>query len=468
MSDASEPQPKKQCSTLGEPPGLSLLYPHRDLLYYLMGFLDHKEKLQFSLVNKHVLGVYRQKHMHKLRLHLPAYTEQLTASKELLAFPAVCVENNDHLEHWIKLQRAQLGRGRRRSPLVDVRTTAWFRGTSNLPGMSIWSGLTHLRMEDGFNQALGVLPAALVYIKLGRMFTCVLDNLPSGLEHLECNGICVASRNVWPASLRHLNLYSCYTPLTLLPPTLTTLRINTFHKLPPLPPMLVELTEIHQTCGITVFPPTLTHLGLGAWHTDSVFSVPPSVTSLCCDRGFYGQLSFAQNNVLTKLALGEHCNVPFMALPASLVVLDMSESRQEHWIGVLPDALERLYLGWDYNQPLGPLPPSLKELRFGGAFNQSLGPLPLGLIELCIGDKFCKPLEPLPPRLKTLRTGNAFASRIEAFPETLVKLSLGASYKWPVGPLPPRLEYLSLNSSLEHSLGLCPPTIKRITINMND
>jgi hypothetical protein len=486
---ANEPQPKKKCSTLGEPPGLSLLYPHRDLLYYLMGFLDHKDKKQFSLVNKHMLGVFRQKHKNKLRLVLPTEKLQKLASKDLLAFPAVCVKKLERLTHWTILQKKHLVQAL--PVVVDIRLHSEFDKSVPMSAV-LYEGLTHLEVDNGHNQPFGTLPTSFVSLKPGYSFDQALGPLPSGLEQLVFGPCFNHPIEHWPESLRCLRIGAPYQrdtdifPLPAFPLALTYLEVYTRRPLPALPPALVELRGLRSENAVTEFPATLRRLKLHTWNAQQ-FCVPSNVTRFSTGTHFSKRLLFAIGSELTRLSFDYYTNVPDLQLPLKLTVLDMHKSNQTHPLGALPDTLEQLILSKHYCLPIEPLPPRLWSLELGHMFSHPIrhfpsrlrilhmdgdytvqhGPLPDSLKELYLTGKFKVPIGVLPDALTTLHVGDFYNFPLGRLPGQLAHLRLGTRFNKPLGPFPPTLETLELCRVFKQPLHPLPASVKKLAI-LND
>jgi hypothetical protein len=462
MSDlVLEPILKKHCPGSVEQEhacAFTLLEPHRDLIYYLMRFLDHKEKLQFSMVNKRVLAVFRQQHIHRLRIKLPIAALQKTASKELLACPAVSVGKKMHLAYWIKLKKAHLGQ---QCIVTDIKMSKTF------PLPPLWSGLTHLKLSAQYNTELGTLPASLVSLKLGSRFDRYLGILPNGLEHLKCGFFFNELPTHWPASLRSLRVDQSGAVLQVLPPALTTLRIVSGRPLPPLPQTLTDIIGLRHTNGVTEYPPALRYIKLGSWENGSTFHVPSSLTSLDTGPGFRGTLVFPPDSALTTLKFGYNSNHPLMQLPPKLVSLDLGKSNQSHPIGALPDTLQVLLLNHSYGHPLGTLPLGLRHLELNQGFDHPIGPLPPRLEILHLGKRHTKPIGALPSTLQTLCVGDAYNVPLGDLPAGLKTLRLGSKFNQALGPFPPGLEELALRGNYRKPLHPFPASLRKLDTEGN-
>ena len=120
--------------------------------------------------------------------------------------------------------------------------------------------------------------------------------------------------------------------------------------------------------------------------------------------------------------------------------------------GTLPKELITLIFWWGWNNTLDcyDLPNTIESITFGRDFNHTFYNLPSTLISLTFGEKFNRDFEELPLNLKSLTMGanfNRCFTRYCRLPKDLESLTLGRYYKKVFNHynvLPKRLKLLSL------------------------
>lgn len=165
-----------------------------------------------------------------------------------------------------------------------------------------------------------------------------------------------------------------------------------------------------------------------------------NLRSLTFTDGFDKSLEQILPQKLEKLSLGNDFNqiLDQTELPNNLESLSFGDEFNQNLDAVnLPGTLEELSFGRRFDQSLVDvrLPDSLKSLTFGSYYNQSLENvhLPLSLEHLTFGDRFNQSLEyvSLPSNLQSLHFGMHFSRNLEGitWPSNLRSFSCGRQYK---------------------------------------
>jgi len=202
---------------------------------------------------------------------------------------------------------------------------------------------------------------------------------------------------------------------------------------------------------VTRLPPTLTHLDLSGYPillTQFVLSPPPPLqfigfgTNLCevvrpgslpasvHSISFYAGCTqfepLALEGVSRLTIIGHSSHALTQAeLPTTLVELEIVWGNMCLDAIVLPK-LHKLCLGSDFNRLIqhACLPDSLQVLLFGDQFNHPLPPLPPNLRYLRLGQDFNQPFSADQSKLHTLLFGSGFRHIVE-IPQTVKVLALG-------------------------------------------
>ena len=165
-----------------------------------------------------------------------------------------------------------------------------------------------------------------------------------------------------------------------------------------------------------------------------------NLRSLRFTDGFNKSLEQILPQKLERLSLGNDFNqiLDQTELPNDLESLSFGDEFNQNLDAVnLPGTLEELSFGRRFDQSLVDvrLPDGLKSLTFGSYYNQSLENvhLPLSLKHLTFGDRFNQSLEyvSLPSNLQTLHFGMHFSRNLEGitWPSNLRSFSCGRQYK---------------------------------------
>jgi len=109
---------------------------------------------------------------------------------------------------------------------------------------------------------------------------------------------------------------------------------------------------------------------------------------------------------------------------------------------VLPQSLQSLTLGWNFNQPIDHLPQSLQSLTLECNFNEPVDNLPQSLQSLTLGHNFDQPIDNLPQSLQSLTLGHNFDQPIDNLPQSLQSLTLPVKYNLPLDHLPQTIKII--------------------------
>lgn len=150
---------------------------------------------------------------------------------------------------------------------------------------------------------------------------------------------------------------------------------------------------------------------------------------------------------IEEIVFGNDFNEPPTYLPPNLKKITFGNTFNKKIAkSIIPNSVEEMGFGNQYNYPLPEYPSSLKILRLGRNFTRNLTNLPVGLKELELGEKFYGKLI-LPEGLEVLKfdmRGEFFQDLI--LPDTIKIIELGNGYKGKLINLPKSLESIKYNS----------------------
>ncbi len=152
-------------------------------------------------------------------------------------------------------------------------------------------------------------------------------------------------------------------------------------------------------------------------------------------------------------------------LPHSLLALHFNVWFN-HPISQLPNHLQQLDLGGDFDHPIDRLPTSLKKLQFSLFFDQRLPSLPPFLEELHFGMEFDQAVEEWPKTLRVLEFGDCFNQPLKHLPAHLEELTLGRYFEQPDFELPSSLITLHFDCE-ERELKNLPSNLRTLKLGEN-
>jgi hypothetical protein len=199
----------------------------------------------------------------------------------------------------------------------------------------------------------------------------------------------------------------------------------------------------NQPIGVARIPDNVQFLNMGYFFYKHPITTGELPTKLrCLTMGHWFNKPFDEDVLpesLESLILGNQFNQKFglRSLPSHLKLLRIGYNFNQTWDqGVLPDSLQSLVLGHDFNQPFakGVLPGGLKLLALGSYFNQRFleGVLPFDLLSLTVGHNFDQQFDQgvLPAGLQCLALDHCFDQPFHqgVLPAKLCSLTLGQMY----------------------------------------
>ena len=126
----------------------------------------------------------------------------------------------------------------------------------------------------------------------------------------------------------------------------------------------------------------------------------------------------------------------------------------------LPNSLQYLQFGAEFNQLVDNLPSCLSSLHFGTSFNQTVLNLPSNLKILRFGTNFNQSVENLPCGLKILFFGRNFSQSVDNLPESLVWIKFSDRFNCTVNNLPRNLLYVEFGRQFNQSICSLPDSVK--------
>jgi hypothetical protein len=131
----------------------------------------------------------------------------------------------------------------------------------------------------------------------------------------------------------------------------------------------------------------------------------------------------------------------------------------------LPENIECLELGHEFNLSVDGLPQTLKFIKFGHEFNQSIDNLPFSLNKLVLGHEFNQFVDNLPNSLISLELGYQFNKFVDDLPSGLESLVLGKLFNQNINNLPRSLVFLEIKSNYYNDVRQLPKNLFDITFS---
>lgn len=293
------------------------------------------------------------------------------------------------------------------------------------------------------------LPEKLQTLKINSIdIECYkFDNLPSGLKKLYLpNSYCYELDNL-PLELEDLSLYVNNTftqSLSYLPESLKELKIisqkinNTVNincdNLPNGLEKLILSNNINNE--LNNLPRNLKILHIAQFN-NMIYNLPDGIEELRIpiDYKYLKEIFSSINTVkLKKLIIG----LNFKSHSRKTSLFDLES---------IPDSVEEIDFGDNFNQKLTHLPSGVKKITFGFNFNYSIGldDLPDSIEYLEFGYNFNNSINKYPSNLKILKFGRNYSSRLENLPDGLLELEINERFNDKLSNLPTTLEILRFN-----------------------
>lgn len=135
----------------------------------------------------------------------------------------------------------------------------------------------------------------------------------------------------------------------------------------------------------------------------------------------------------------------------------------------LPEGIEELNLGYDFNKPIDNLPSTITKIKFGKKFNQPIDHLPQNVkkIKFEFQSEFNHPIDNLPQNLEFLELSTSFNYPIDKLPNSLKYLRIGRSFEQELNNLPESLEKLILPNNYTKEITRFPKNLKKIVVSDN-
>jgi hypothetical protein len=339
--------------------------------------------------------------------------------------------------------------------------------TKNLPRLP--PRLMHLELGSQYNKPILYLPSTLLYLDLGFHFNKRLPPLPKNLEYFytgEYNHKFIVSSKLkylivgsnykhkisqLPNTLLHLILSDEYNKvLPPLPDSIIYLGLgwNYNHKYPALPKSLQRLRVFAPNTPLPRLPDSITHLDLQGECQYELPNVPKNLKHLIMADIYEHKIKLPKTLTRLVTSIGKYCSISW--LPNNITHLTW---RAEHDIPSLPKSLRHLYIRSDIKTKNLVLPDNLRHLHItkccipdilpnnleclllGDDFNHEINKLPINLKRLMIGHKFNKKIPPLPPNLKYLELCNMFDDVNFDIPNHILYLWIGLECNDKVGDM---------------------------------
>jgi hypothetical protein len=283
--------------------------------------------------------------------------------------------------------------------ILEINFNSEWNAVYNKPIHNLPISVTKISMNPYFNQPMNDLPMNLKYLHLGLYYNFELDNLPVSLESLTVGVLFNKNISLFTCNLKKLDLSNNYLikivdhlpnslrelllpreitcTLDNLPCNLEILHIQNYNlELNHLPPKLKELHFAKRSNfrkKLDNLPPKLKVLNIGTFFNQPIDNLPESIE----------YLSFCKSSIF---------NNPVNKFPNNLLHLSFGNTFNYQIDKNLPDCLEILELGTNFNIFIERLPTNIKILKFGkeSKFNQPIKHFfnHLNLKEIHLGKNF--------------------------------------------------------------------------------
>ena len=312
----------------------------------------------------------------------------------------------------------------------------------------------------------------------------LFDDLPESLEELDISRIDVKNLNNLPQNLKILKFKCCDLSLENLPNKLESLEIVTgsdlnFEYLPSsLTSLKINFVNTQLNSNLDSLPSSLKNLEIYGSFTGPLNNLPPGLQRLYIPSKYELEI-FNLPIGLIELKIG--LNYKFLknifsnknAEKYNLKILKIGHPFKSHStdqsnfdITSIPQTVEHLEFGDEFNQRITWLPPNLKYLLFGFNFRQSIDinyNLPDSIETLIFGYNFNNNIYQYPANLKYLKFGRNYSSCIKNLPNNLEHLVINERFHDKIY-LPENLKILEFDESSEFTYNLILPNSIEILI----
>lgn len=191
---------------------------------------------------------------------------------------------------------------------------------------------------------------------------------------------------------------------------------------------------------------------------------------LCLKKIIFGSKfnsNFILPNSVDEIIFGYEFNCILESLPINLKIIHFGNDF-DHPVDVLPESVEIIKFGKNFNHKLNNLPKNLIELNFNyeSKFNHPLNNLP-NLKKIYFGIEFNQPLNYLPNSLEILdfTHKSKFNESLDNLPFGIKKLSLPYNYFNSIDNIPDTIEELIILSR-DTSINKFPSSLKFLSIDI--
>lgn len=319
-----------------------------------------------------------------------------------------------------------------------------------------------------------------------------IDNLPESLESLQITDDCKSLginpkmfQNL-PSKLKNLKLYSCEdVQLNNLPNTMENLEICCFsnqqYLLDYLPASLkslcINLRKIYKSVqnyekkvsveiNFNSLPTGLETLKITGQYNDELNFLPINLKCLHLPFRYEHEIKNITKS-LEELKIPvkyEHLDILNNCINLKKIIIgftykEHSKNISNFKLEKIPDSVEEIEFGDDFNQNINYLPKNIKKITFGFNFKHSINFINYDSIEhLEFGYNFNGFIKKYPSNLKYLKFGRNFNEHINHLPEGLIHLSINERFHSKIDKLPSKLEILEFYKSAEYKYDImCIP-----------
>lgn len=355
------------------------------------------------------------------------------------------------------------------STLIDLKFLAPSTVDVTLPESLLSLSIKFKEANQWFETFLKTLPSSLTFLSLQSLANFSqkyqISILPPKLTNLQINSpsITLDFSNPLPSSLKTLYTHNWPQSAVTFPPSLSTLILGSNYNSPldylPTSLKYLELgTQFDQP--INNLPHSLTRLKLGFYFNQPINSLPDSLSHLHIKSTFFNQpLECLPSSLISLIIESKTFNHNLDKLPNSIIHLELhlqlsAESNNNKIEFLNPVNIKEYdYYRFDsptscFSHPIQNLPISLQTFIYYSFIDNPLPPLPSTITTLIVGNDYNQPLSKLPPSLHTLILGPKFDQLLPYLPFTLTNLALrNRDYALPL-LLPPFISCLKIGTSM--------------------
>lgn len=176
---------------------------------------------------------------------------------------------------------------------------------------------------------------------------------------------------------------------------------------------------------------------------------------------------FELPDCVEEINFGDDFNKKIFNLPSGVKIIRFGKSFNSEF--KLPNSVELIYFGENFNLPIDGLPENLINLEFNplSHFNQPINNLPGKLNKIIMCNNFTQCLNNLPESLEFFEfyEGSKYNNSLDNFPNNLKKLTIGRNFTNSIDNLPDSINELTIYST-DIIMNKLPSSLKKLNITI--